>query len=272
MCYRICSCWCRGLGYLPIMLGVMSGATFITSYVIAVIKGDVFAVFPYISDTGTKPPESCIFGQFLNLSAFLAFATMYVRYKQVAEFYAQDVVNKILKLNKTAFVIGSFSCLGLSIVANFQETSVIVVHGVGATMVFGLGVLYAFLQTIMTYKMYPDRNGLFICRVRMIISSVALVSMVIAFSAAAVAYVQWNKYHDQHDDRQHWRPSDGGYTAHLVSSIGEWMMAFSFLLFFFTYIRDFQKVDMEAQIRLYVEHLDEIPENEEPNERSRLIN
>lgn len=31
-----------------------------------------------------------------------------------------------------------------------------------------------------------------------------------------------------------------GYTAHLISTISEWSLAFSFVCFFFTYIRDFQ--------------------------------
>lgn len=31
-----------------------------------------------------------------------------------------------------------------------------------------------------------------------------------------------------------------GYTAHLVSAVAEWCLAFSFICFFLTYIRDFQ--------------------------------
>ncbi len=31
-----------------------------------------------------------------------------------------------------------------------------------------------------------------------------------------------------------------GYTAHIVSTVSEWSLAFSFISFFLTYIRDFQ--------------------------------
>lgn len=31
-----------------------------------------------------------------------------------------------------------------------------------------------------------------------------------------------------------------GYTAHIISTISEWFLAFSFISFFLTYIRDFQ--------------------------------
>ncbi|XP_077994968.1 DNA damage-regulated autophagy modulator protein 2-like [Glandiceps talaboti] len=270
----MCCCDCRyrggGLCFLPITLVVMSSATFITSYVIAVLRDDVVAVFPYISDTGTKPPESCIFGQFLNLSAFLAFATIYVRYKQVAEFHVGET-SRLLTANKAGLIVGMLSSLGLSIVANFQETNVIIVHVIGASMVFGFGVSYTILQTGITYGMYPERNGISICRIRLFISIVSIVSMIIAMISAIFAHLEWQDHHDSHDDSQHWKPTDGGYAAHLVSTVAEWVMAFAFMFFFFTYVRDFQKVDMEAHMRLYVEHLDEIPVNEEPNERTRLI-
>ena len=34
-------------------------------------NGHVYGAFPYISDTGTQSPESCIFAQFLTVDAFL---------------------------------------------------------------------------------------------------------------------------------------------------------------------------------------------------------
>jgi len=39
---------------------------------IAVLIGHVAPDWPYISDTGTIPPESCIFGQFLTFDALLS--------------------------------------------------------------------------------------------------------------------------------------------------------------------------------------------------------
>ncbi len=45
---------------------------------------------PYISDTGTYPPESCIFAQFLNMGALLIGIDVYIRYKQVS-LYAMDI-------------------------------------------------------------------------------------------------------------------------------------------------------------------------------------
>lgn len=35
-------------------------------------------------------------------------------------------------------------------------------------------------------------------------------------------------------------PITQGYTAHIISTVSEWSLAFSFFSFFLTYIRDFQ--------------------------------
>lgn len=45
-------------------------------------------------------------------------ATIYVRYKQVQALNPEE--NRIIRLNKAGLVLGLLSCLGLSIVANFQ--------------------------------------------------------------------------------------------------------------------------------------------------------
>ena len=50
---------------------------------------------------------------------FTAFIAMYIHYKHVREFNVTDMPI-ILKLNYWSLWIGAFTCLGLSIVANFQ--------------------------------------------------------------------------------------------------------------------------------------------------------
>lgn len=59
------------LHYLPIFLFVSLPSVFILTYIIAVMLGHVEAGFPYISDTATYAPESCIFSQFINMFAML---------------------------------------------------------------------------------------------------------------------------------------------------------------------------------------------------------
>ncbi len=104
-----------------------------------------------ISDTGTLPPESCIFGQIIAIGSFMsihfylknyilfyemkviiffsyfelifkALIIVYIRYH-----YVKFCINKdadkykfMNKHNKTAFVFGVLSSIGVSIVGNFQ--------------------------------------------------------------------------------------------------------------------------------------------------------
>ncbi|XP_069133896.1 DNA damage-regulated autophagy modulator protein 2-like isoform X2 [Argopecten irradians] len=253
-----------GLGYLPIALVVVSCGTFIGSYIIAVLNKDIAPYFPYISDTGTKPPESCIFGQFLNIAATLAFCTMYVRYKLVESLTGHED-GRLRRLNKAGLFLGTLSSLGLSIVANFQETVVEPVHLTGACLVLGFGVIYAFIQTWLTYHMHPEFNGRSIARVRLVLSIIAAFSMVMAFSSAAIS-----RYQTDTKDKLHWKPSEKGFDAHIVSTISEWVTAVLFLFFFFTYVRDFQKVRVQVNATLSVRHLDEQP-LPIPDERSPLL-
>lgn len=55
--------------------------------------------------------------------------------------------------------LGCVSAFGLSVVANFQETNVFRVHMIGAMMAFGFGVMYAWSQTYMSFKMVPLVNS-----------------------------------------------------------------------------------------------------------------
>lgn len=41
-------------------------------YAVAASLDHVYPVWPYISDTGTLPPESCIFGLMLNIGSLLS--------------------------------------------------------------------------------------------------------------------------------------------------------------------------------------------------------
>ncbi|KAK2106829.1 hypothetical protein P7K49_016343 [Saguinus oedipus] len=53
-------------------------------------------------------------------------ATIYVRYKQVHALSPEE--NVIIRLNKAGLVLGVLSCLGLSVVANFQKTALFAAH------------------------------------------------------------------------------------------------------------------------------------------------
>lgn len=143
---------------------------------IAIVLGHVEVEFPYISDTGTHTPESCIFSQMLNIVSFLVAITIYVRYKHIEQYYRDSNLTieseSILKLNRRGLFAGLASSFGLSIVANFQETNVFRVHMAGAILAFGFGVLYSWIQTMMSFKMIPLVNTKHVACLRLVLSMI----------------------------------------------------------------------------------------------------
>ncbi|XP_062316166.1 DNA damage-regulated autophagy modulator protein 2 [Osmerus eperlanus] len=246
--------WCfqKGVCALPSILVVWSSATFIINYVIAVLMGHVDLLVPYISDTSADPPERCVFGFMLSISSFLGVATVYVRYKQVQSL-ALGGEHSLHLLNCAGLVLGILSCLGMCVVANFQKTSIISMHLVGAGLTFFMGVFYILVQTGMSYRMQPRFHGRDILWARTAVGLWSLASIVTAFVSSVILY----------DDlpgvdvtsKLHWSPGETGYTAHMVSAVAEWSLAFSFISFFLTYIRDFQKIEFQVQAILQSNHL-----------------
>ncbi|XP_048354359.1 DNA damage-regulated autophagy modulator protein 2 isoform X2 [Sphaerodactylus townsendi] len=234
----------QGLSILPSALVVWSSASFIFSYVTAVLLRHVDPLVPYISDTGTVPPERCLFGIMLNVSALLGIATMYVRYKQV--FYLNLEEAAILKLNKAGLVLGMVSCFGLCVIANFQKSTLIVMHVVGACLTFGVGTFYMIVQTILSYKMQLTKKSVF--RIRLVVLLWCAASIVSMFISSVILYSGW--YGVDLIQKLHWNSNEKGYSIHMTSTVSEWSLAFSFLGFFLTYIRDFQKITLHVVVQL----------------------
>lgn len=219
----------QGLCFLPAFLVIWSSSTFIVSYIIALFRGDVDVIFPYISDTGAKPPESCIFGLMTFISACAGISTIYARYKFVEKLSA-DTGMVSPHLNKTALVLGLLSCLGMCIVATFQETLVTAVHDIGAILFFVSGVLYIILQSVISFRAYPFGSSICVCRVRV---GIAILAVLAFFPTLICAF--YVKQTTLHRDKE-----DEDYPFHVASAVCEWIVAFSFICFFLTYIDDFK--------------------------------
>ncbi|MCL4124652.1 UNVERIFIED_CONTAM: hypothetical protein GTU68_042268 [Idotea baltica] len=227
---------------LPLSVFVLFPATFIITYCIAVLLGHTEPEFPYISDTGTQSPESCIFGQALNLGALLIFFTFYIRYRQISEFYRNhSSSSSILRFNKAGFIIGTLAAFGISLVANFQETNVLSVHLVGALMAFGGGVVYLWLQALCSYKTHPLVNNIGVAHLRTFLAIIGSISFILGSITAIIARSQ---YHGSNPRK--WYPDDGGWPFHVVSTASEWICASTFNIFMLTLVEEFKGLSMEA--------------------------
>ncbi|KAK5848931.1 hypothetical protein PBY51_008614 [Eleginops maclovinus] len=204
-------------------------------YTFGLTRHDVDIIFPYISDTGANPPESCIFGLMTFISACAGVATIYARYKFVEKLSGDSRVVST-RLNKTALVLGLLSCLGMCIVATFQETTVTEVHDIGALMFFVPGVLYIILQSIISYGAFPYGSSMCVCRARLCMAIIAT----LAFFPTVICafFVKQNTLHRDKNDQD--------YPYHVASASCEWIVAFSFIFFFFTYIDDFKLLTLRV--------------------------
>ncbi|XP_077080347.1 DNA damage-regulated autophagy modulator protein 2 isoform X2 [Siphateles boraxobius] len=260
----------RGLCALPVALVTWSSSTFLISYATAVVLGHADLLFPYISDTGTEVPERCVFGFMLSISAFLGLGTMYVRYKQVQALISASESGLQL-LNFTGLRMGIFSTVGMCVVANFQKTDMISIHLFGAGLTFGPGTLYILVQTGMSYRMQPRFHGRKILWARMAVGMWTLISIITLFISSVIMYDDLPGV--DVTNKLHW---ERGFIPHQVSASAEWSLAFSFICFFFTYMRDFQKITLRVQPVLQSNHLYDYPHYEEREhvhheERSPLL-
>merc|ERR1712142_1355442 len=234
--------------YIPLVTAILFPVTFITTYGIAVSLGHADSFRPYISDTGTIPPESCIFGQFLNIEAFLLSLTSYIRYKQVADFYVAHEKQVLLKrLNTVALVMGLLGSLGVSIVGNFQETSVVVAHFIGASLAFGLGTIYLWIQVHISCYLKPNGWPKLLLMTRIVLAMVNTSCLILTITATMVTTLQESQpSEDETSYYQHWEKGSAGWTTHLVATLSEWVMAAAFDIFILTLARDLQGIVMES--------------------------
>merc|ERR1711915_802963 len=236
---------------MGLVTAILFPATFLTTYAIAVSLDHADSLWPYISDTGTVPPESCIFGQLLNFGAFLLSLTFYLRYKQVADFYVAHSKRQHLKrVNTISLWLGLLGSLGVSLVGNFQETSVVVVHFIGASMCFGLGTFYLWIQVYISCYLKPSGSPRLILCIRVLLALTNTLSLITTMVASSVAAVQSGEAGEEDSSYfQHWAEGSAGWSSHLVATVSEWVMVGAFDIYILTLVRDFKGLYMESHCK-----------------------
>lgn len=77
---------------------------------------------------------------------------MYVRHRQIKMALKSGEIELSRKWNTVSTWCGAIACLGMSVVANFQETNVAIMHFFGAIMAFLIGSVYFILQVSFCYR------------------------------------------------------------------------------------------------------------------------
>uniref|UniRef100_A0A3B5AZ30 DNA damage regulated autophagy modulator 2 n=1 Tax=Stegastes partitus TaxID=144197 RepID=A0A3B5AZ30_9TELE len=255
----------QGLCFLPAALVVWTAASFVFAYITAVVLRHVDPLVPYIR---SEPPHT-------HLNSAVCIATVYVRYKQVEALTGEDEL-KLRRLNRIGLLLGLISSFGMCVVANFQKTTLFSMHLVGAILTFGVGALYILVQTLLSFYMQPHVHSRTTYLVRLTIGACTLGSIISMFVSSVIMYSVLSGVDVPR--KLHWTPGEPGYAPHIVSTVSEWCLAFSFISFFLTYIRDFQKINLRAVAVVHCSHLYDRPHGgvaasrqNKPSETSPLL-
>ncbi|VDN04926.1 unnamed protein product [Thelazia callipaeda] len=278
----------------------------IESYFVALSEKHITAFWPYISDSGTLPPESCIFGQLLNLSALFCdsnncilktsatnrillapFRTKIIfEYKylillsnfqiQIDELnlliFTTDIVSckrQPLLMKREQLVeffnlhmnisrdgnwrnycsvflwLGYLSAFGMSMVGNFQEVNMIIVHYTGALLAFGCGLVYTWAQTVFSYRMRPMFTKVIVPHCRLLLcclSSIFFITMII------FGPILGKQPRDTIDSGTlyKWTPESPNYAEHMIGTCSEWLLAICFELYVLSFAFELRSASCHA--------------------------
>lgn len=232
----------KRLYLLPIVTAIWIICSFFISYGIAVGYGHTEPDFPYISHTAIEAPERCVFGQLVNVGALMLGMNVLVRYLFLKEIFRQkkfDNVRGWQKANIVGIILGIISAFGISMVANFQTVVLRGPHYVGAGLAFGLGLIYCWLQTRITWRLREENIGSRKIAILQLINSIALTGFVIIFGISKTIY----KVNEIQGNGTKYDSLRGVY---LTSTISEWLLAISVLTYTLTYTWDFKSMILES--------------------------
>ncbi|XP_020648478.3 modulator of macroautophagy TMEM150B [Pogona vitticeps] len=224
---------------LPVLLAVAGIVGFWAVFAMAVANGSVniTEAFPYISTCGAYPPQSCLFGQVLNLGAFLGVVICYLKYQQVRDYGCQS------RLNLAGLITGLLCALGASIVGNFQQYNQVETHLFGAFLAFVVGVVYFWIQTFLTERVKPRHGGPWIGPLRFSLTFCGSVFLI----AAAVLF--WLKLHSE-------------------SAYCEWALAMDLFLLFGLFAVDFWHI---GSCSVHVHHQRADPETRDTQASTQTL-
>ncbi|XP_022258035.1 DNA damage-regulated autophagy modulator protein 1-like [Limulus polyphemus] len=178
-------------------------------------------------------------------------------------------LRKIQVANCTSLFCGIVAIGGMIVVAVYPMSSLQLAHDIGAYGLFFVGIIYAFLQTLVSYFLYPDHNGLATCRLRLTFVTLCFVSLIIMMIFYPIGSAEFDSGNYSHTKRLK-HPGEKGFVELVVSSVAEWTLALFFIFYFFSYIREFQKITLHYRIDLLDHHFDE-SSTKQSDERHPLL-
>ncbi|CAF0800829.1 unnamed protein product [Didymodactylos carnosus] len=209
------------------------------SYLVAVQLGHTKVEFPFISQSSTDSPESCIFSQIINFTSFVLVVTIYIRHRQISQLIRNNPTcgNKYTYTNQAFLIFGILTAFGLSVVSNFPHTNVSNVRLAGVFLMYISSICCLYCEMLLSLWIRPllyYTNLIPILRVIIcIIGTLALLGVVIFQMITIVKY---------DNDRKTWSSKDPGWTYHLTTTICAWILTSLLLFYILTFIVDFRRI------------------------------
>lgn len=175
---------------------------------------------------------------YLNMK-FLVAISVYLRHRQIVEFYWHHYkqTGRWRATSCALLWLGYVSALGVSIVANFQESNVLSVHYFGALLAFGSGLIYCWAQTIFSYAINPKLAKPLVshCRLILCIFSTIFFSTMIIFGPILGRHPEIGKEHHNATKGYKWTGLEPNYSLHVVGTFSEWLLAICFQIYILSF-------------------------------------
>ncbi|CAD5213507.1 unnamed protein product [Bursaphelenchus okinawaensis] len=211
-------------------IGIVSG------YAIGVALDHLLPVLPIISEGGILIPERGVFGTFINYSAVFWFFTNICLYLHMKDHVQQHKPHsKVRHFLYVMLFLGIFSGFGFTLLANFQLSEDLMVHGLGAIMMFFGGLVFFVCYIVFTLK-ERQYTSLWMTIIRMIIIVPAGICVFLQqiFNDNAIIVVAVNgtvpPLPEKVDGINRIGFGQPWWLNHLVSSSAEWTVAFLYLI------------------------------------------
>ncbi|CAD5233818.1 unnamed protein product [Bursaphelenchus xylophilus] len=266
--------------FFPILTVITAVLAFFTGYGLAVGQGRTQWNLPYISDGGTFPPESCIFGILLSMSGFFWICTVFAMHIRLNTHLRTTNNDELPFYYKIIFLfmmsIGLTSGVGVLLVACVQETNVNVFHLIGAMMAFCCGLFYLWVLLFLTLIVKPSFSSVRIMIIRGLIIFIASCAFLLAVTNNLPGSYNQSLYNATltpgrgHIVQVPWDSELHGW--HLMNTYCEWVIALSFVTLILTMTFELGPYELHSHRLMKMANSGSLPTQEPPQPTGVLVN